>query len=970
MRGRVIGTWWSALWIAGAVAACEGPPGADGSGCTLISNDDGTATLSCRDGTRFTVRNGENGMPGMAGANGMPCTVTSDDAGTRTIRCADGTTATVANGQNGGSCTVETDADSGVRTIRCADGTTATVTNGTNGTNGTSGVNGGNVRITDHHGSAHLLSSGEYANGAKILARATINRVDADENGRVTVYFRLTDRSDRPISTLTAMSANIAKLVPQGTTDGTNRWVPYIYRTQTVTGTGAWPADAGTTAIQANRESNGTLTNNRDGSYVYVFATNLRSAMMGTTPITYERNLTHRVVIMMGGHSGPTADAYFDFVPNGQPLTERRDIVETATCQGCHGANEFSGHGGDRLQVQTCASCHVPGLVDPHSGENLDLAPMVHRIHAGAELPSVRGPDGITFDNPATPANEAADNRPYRIWGNSNSLHDYSHVGFPAVIENCTACHRGTGAQVDNWLRRPTRAACGSCHDNVNFATGQNHPFGAVQTNDANCFMCHDVSGGSTSIRARHDWTTRDPRNIPEFTATLTVSRPANGTHFVAGESPTVTLQLRDRVTNQLLDHTTVVEDATNESCLAPPGACAPRDGQFRTAALFVHGPRGNRAPVLTTAARAQIIGTVAGPFDLSATTANFVVRFDQGQDIRTRAANGAETFAAANVTVLASTGTFANRAAATVDEVVTWLNANAAFRLRGIAWNEGGRLAVRSRNKGAVFAIQLQPSTLTTAAFGGDTTVRMPTGFTNSNNISRRTITANNDPKASWSAESITYRLDPVDDLAPGTYIVTIEFADHGRTDATNYVTPTVARATFQVGTATEERPPAGNCASCHQNGTGQGFVLDWSRHNKQFDNNAIDQCGACHDNQPQSATGATWSGARPISRRVHAIHYGSSLNYPLTTVDYSNGDPIAGRNWQITFPQDVRNCETCHAPNTTSGSWQTRAERLACSGCHDSDAAMSHMRLQTFDPTPADPWSGDEQESCRTCH
>jgi hypothetical protein len=101
-----------------------------------------------------------------------------------------------------------------------------------------------------------------------------------------------------------------------------------------------------------------------------------------------------------------------------------------------------------------------------------------------------------------------------------------------------------------------------------------------------------------------------------------------------------------------------------------------------------------------------------------------------------------------------------------------------------------------------------------------------------------------------------------------------------------------------------------------------------------------------------------------------VHAIHFGASLNFPLSTVDYSNGDSVPGRNWNITFPQDVRNCETCHTPNTTSGTWATRPQRLACSGCHDSDAAMSHMRVATFDPTPTDPWSGDEQESCATCH
>jgi hypothetical protein len=44
------------------------------------------------------------------------------------------------------------------------------------------------------------------------------------------------------------------------------------------------------------------------------------------------------------------------------------------------------------------------------------------------------------------------------------------------------------------------------------------------------------------------------------------------------------------------------------------------------------------------------------------------------------------------------------------------------------------------------------------------------------------------------------------VDDLAPGTYVVSIEFADRGRVDDANYVTPTVARITFQVGQAAEE--------------------------------------------------------------------------------------------------------------------------------------------------------------------
>ena len=135
-----------------------------------------------------------------------------------------------------------------------------------------------------------------------------------------------------------------------------------------------------------------------------------------------------------------------------------------------------------------------------------------------------------------------------------------------------------------------------------------------------------------------------------------------------------------------------------------------------------------------------------------------------------------------------------------------------------------------------------------------------------------------------------------------------------------------------------------------------------------KIFDATAIDQCGACHDYQPGSLTGSSWSGTKPISKRVHALHYGAHLNYPVITVDHAD-EPV-NRFWDIEFPQDVRNCETCHAEEASTGTWATKAARLPCMGCHDSDAAVSHMKSMVYDPTPADLWNGDERESCATCH
>jgi predicted CXXCH cytochrome family protein len=953
----------AALACASVAVGCSDDGDTTSRSCTVQQNSDGSATIRCADGTSVTLRNGMNGTNGM---NGATCSVGSEDGGLRVISCSDGTRVSVAPGRDGVTCSVSSDLDAGVRTIRCSDGTSATVNDGRNGATGLG------VRIPGTHGTQHLLTSGAYADGAKTRVRATITAAAATPEGRVTVDFRVVDAANRPVTNVASITANIAKLRNALPSEGSNRWIPYIYRQQTVTGTGSWPAPAGTTAWQANREGNGVLTNNRDGTYRYAFATSLSTAMMGTTPIAYERFRTHRVVIMMGGGSGPTADAFFDFVPDGSPLTERRDIIATAACHSCHGETQFAAHGGDRLSIEACASCHVPGTVDPHGGESLDLAVMVHRIHAGRELPSIPGADGVVFDNPATPANETTDNGRFAIWGFNNVQHSYDRGEFPATLTNCTKCHTGSGAQVGNWMNRPTSAACGSCHDNVNFVTGLNHGNATMRpgpmVNDGQCTTCHRPTGGIAPIIPAHAGGT-DPRNVPEFNATLTMTPPANGRFYVAGEAPVVSLVLRDAVTGMPVDHTTLNEDPTAEGCLAPPGACPPRDGLLRTASLFVHGPRARRMPVLTTAARAQVLSATTGPFDLSAAGASLTVRFDGGQDLRLRDASGGDTLRSGVVTVPVMGGTFARTAAATTDEVVAWLNANVAFRARGLAWNDAGRVGLRSRNLGDVFSVQLTAGAVTTAVFGGDVTARLPTGFTTGNNVSRRTLATNNDPRASWTTGAITYRLDPVDDLAPGTYIVSVEIADRGRIDAVNYGTPSVATLAFQVKVADAERPVAGGCNSCHQNDMGRGLVLDPSRHNKILSDAAPDQCGACHDTQPQAATGNTWSGARPISRRVHAIHNGAALNYPLSTVDYSNGDPVVGRNWRITYPQDVRNCETCHTART-SGTWATQPARLPCSGCHDSDAAMTHMRLMTLDPTPADPWSGDEQESCQTCH
>ncbi len=101
---------------------------------------------------------------------------------------------------------------------------------------------------------------------------------------------------------------------------------------------------------------------------------------------------------------------------------------------------------------------------------------MVHRIHRGENLPSV----------------EAGE--PYQIIGFNQSVNDYSNVVFPQDIRNCQTCHSPAATQANSYVLEPTRATCGSCHDDVNFMSGENHP-GGPAISDNFCANCHYPEG-------------------------------------------------------------------------------------------------------------------------------------------------------------------------------------------------------------------------------------------------------------------------------------------------------------------------------------------------------------------------------------------------------------------------------------------------------------------------------------------
>ncbi|MBI1788967.1 MAG: OmcA/MtrC family decaheme c-type cytochrome [Acidobacteria bacterium] len=275
--------------------------------------------------------------------------------------------------------------------------------------------------------------------------------------------------------------------------------------------------------LQANRDIGGSYASVSEGVYTYTFATRLG-------PAEYDPKVTHTVGIYatrdlgefgLGVYAG---NAVFDWVPSGGLVITVRDIVRTENCNTCH--DPLAAHGlGARREVRLCVLCHTPQSTDHITGGPIDLKVMIHKIHRGADLPSVQ----------AGGAYEVADG-------------DFTEVRFPRDIRNCEVCH-DKGAQSKNYLSQPAQAPCGSCHDDVNFATGKNHGLGGAQTSDTNCTVCHAPETGrefDVSVKGAHA--------IPEKSAQLPGVNvqilSVDGT--AAGSNPSVSFTLTDNKGNPL----------------------------------------------------------------------------------------------------------------------------------------------------------------------------------------------------------------------------------------------------------------------------------------------------------------------------------------------------------------------------------------------------------------------------------
>ncbi len=276
------------------------------------------------------------------------------------------------------------------------------------------------------------------------------------------------------------------------------------------------------------------------GQYKYTFTATAPSGFDPTTTYTVavdgNRDLT---AFNLGTNYAGTT---YSFVPNGSKVTLTRDVIRTQSCNRCH--DQLAFHGGYAHAIEMCVLCHQPQNADPVTGNLLDLKVMAHKIHMGSQLPSVNGYKTSTQTFPPTP---------YQIIGYQNSVNDFSTVVDPADPRRCEVCHDQTtgAAQANAFMTKPSRLACGACHDNVNFATGDNHP-GGFQSDDSECANCHMPQGEhpfDSSILGAHvvenDTPAAYPANPNPLISSVVVTI-TGVTNHQAGQKPTVAFTVKD----------------------------------------------------------------------------------------------------------------------------------------------------------------------------------------------------------------------------------------------------------------------------------------------------------------------------------------------------------------------------------------------------------------------------------------
>jgi OmcA/MtrC family decaheme c-type cytochrome len=481
--------------LALCLAACSGSDGKNGKSCTVKTDSTGASILACDDGTSVPITS----APRLDGG-ATTCTIQAPDGGVNKIVCPDGTEYVLPSSNTGSACTVVSNGD-GTSTMTCP------------------GADGGTVTSTVRNAMVNFANLS--ANGLAALdLKVALTSVTIPATGKPVVAFRLIDNAGGNVVAglpPTDLRVALLKLVP-ATKGGNGTWVSYMAANATSTAS----TETGAAAATA---TNGALTDNGDGTYVYTFAKNVTDAANAGT--TYDPAATHRFAMQVSQSASglqvfAPVNVVKDFVPaTGADVTGKADSVDGASCLECHssfrakagGTGAF--HGGTRYDLRFCVACHNDQrrfTVLPGTG----TTPLVDLDTAGVVTvdPTTKAVSWV--GNAVTMNGEAFINMPVFIhklhMGEALSLNGGSYtavttpyeITYPQDTRNCDKCHRAPAAQAANFASKPSRRACGSCHDGVSFAAvppaGRVAHTGLAQADDSKCIACHPATAAKSTL--------------------------------------------------------------------------------------------------------------------------------------------------------------------------------------------------------------------------------------------------------------------------------------------------------------------------------------------------------------------------------------------------------------------------------------------------------------------------------------
>ena len=451
------------------------------------------------------------------------------------------------------------------------------------------------------------------------------NIVVSNVGGLPKVAFQVVKTSDN--SAVTTMVSGyprfmISNLVPATPAAPKNGWSSDLWET--------WASERSDT-VGGVWDTTGSAT----GNYAYTFLTPFDNAVALSPDI--DNTQVQRLIVRVSGGTvvnnavGTTTNngiGIADFIGVPAPganaailAYKARQFVTADACRKCHGPL-FAGaaHGGSYADPQDptflCSLCHTPigGLEGPDMVTSGAWAiNFYHKIHSAIAMPA---------------------------WASRIGGKGYGAVTYPQDVRNCVTCHNaegnalGLGDKIDNWKTNPNRAACGSCHTSIDFATGTGHGpsgVGGSQATDANCAVCHPASGTGfgKSVTQAHD-TTPTGVNVPEFDVTLTLS-PVK-TFYVAGDNVTVTATLNLHGTS------TAVSPSVYTSA---KGAAGTAGGGLFSASLYIYGPRALPKPIFAPTDNTQAHNLFVGTVDRSGTVATDNTGFKYRFTVPSGLANG-----------------------------------------------------------------------------------------------------------------------------------------------------------------------------------------------------------------------------------------------------------------------------------------------------------------------------------------